>query len=59
MEVFNQLVLDVSAHEVGDIFTVRAVNSQGVEVIITYMFIADAVLQNSCCVGDLLVVEAC
>ena len=53
------MVLDVSAHEVGDIFAVRAVNSQRVEVVIINMLIADAVLQNSCCVGDLLAVETC
>ena len=59
MEVFNQLVLDVSVYEVGDILTIRAVNSQRVEIVITYMFIADTVFQNSCCFGDLLAVEAC
>ena len=43
-EVLDQLVLDIPMYEVGDIFTIRAVNSQGVEVFVTQIFISDAIL---------------
>ena len=58
-EVLDQLILDIPMYEVGDIFTIRAVNSQGVEVFVAQIFISDAILQDACRIGDLLSVEAC
>ncbi|WP_167542050.1 hypothetical protein [Actinomyces oris] len=57
--MLDQLILDIPMYEVGDIFTIRAVNSQGVEVFVAQIFISDAILQDACRIGDLLSVEAC